>query len=323
VGRKCASIVWCCAVAACLVWCRAAGAADIVWADFGYDALFRAAGDGSGVRQITPAGQDNSIGVTFDPVAGQLYWGENVAARLRRADLDVGGGIAGNIVNLYTGEPGESVEHVAVDRAGGKVYWSNDGDDQIMRANLDGSGAESFRFTGNSPYGIDIDPVERRLYWADFTDRTIKSVSLENPADVRSVYHEEDAPHGLAVDPVGRMVYFTTIPLEESIASVQRVGFEGGEPEILVEDLELPRAIALDLSAGRMYWTEDGGPGEDRIASANLDGTDVRTIVTDGLRNPAGIVVLVPEPAAGGAALAAFAYATLRRRSRTMELRRL
>ncbi|MDX1390642.1 MAG: hypothetical protein R3344_15740, partial [Acidobacteriota bacterium] len=45
---------------------------------------------------------------------------------------------------------------------------------------------------------------------------------------------------------------------------------------------------ALDLTAGKLYWTEDGS---NRIRRANLDGTGVQNLVTTGLGGPFGIAV--------------------------------
>ena len=52
-----------------------------------------------------------------------------------------------------------------------------------------------------------------------------------------------------------------------------------------------PLDIALDLAAGKMYWTDNF---TDRIQSANLDGSNVQDVVTGlvGPINNTGIAVL-------------------------------
>lgn len=49
----------------------------------------------------------------------------------------------------------------------------------------------------------------------------------------------------------------------------------------------LPDGIAVDPTAGRMFWTCMGIPGKDdgAVYSANLDGTDVQTVVAPGVIN--------------------------------------
>ena len=44
--------------------------------------------------------------------------------------------------------------------------------------------------------------------------------------------------------------------------------------------LDMPRGLALDLGAGKMYWIDQG---TDKIQRANLDGSDVEDLVTTGL----------------------------------------
>jgi hypothetical protein len=64
----------------------------------------------------------------------------------------------------------------------------------------------------------------------------------------------------------------------------------------LVEGLENPTTIALDLLAGKMYWTNgwDGG-SNNMIQRANLNGTGVETFLS-GVGLPWGIAI-TPEPA--------------------------
>ena len=50
----------------------------------------------------------------------------------------------------------------------------------------------------------------------------------------------------------------------------------------------LPEDLALDLGAGKMYWT-DGGTN--KIQRANLDGSGVEDIAIPGLRDPVGLAL--------------------------------
>jgi len=58
----------------------------------------------------------------------------------------------------------------------------------------------------------------------------------------------------------------------------------------LVSGLNVPFGIALDLGAGKMYWTD---AFTDKIQRANLDGSDVEDLVT-GLVAPTGIALGAP-----------------------------
>ncbi|KAI1810212.1 hypothetical protein GGS20DRAFT_594972 [Poronia punctata] len=71
-----------------------------------------------------------------------------------------------------------------------------------------------------------------------------------------------------------------------------------GKSKVLVEGQRLPDGIDYDLEDKRMFWTCMGTPGvgDGEVFSANLDGTDVRCILSRGsINTPKQIVV---EPAA-------------------------
>jgi len=69
---------------------------------------------------------------------------------------------------------------------------------------------------------------------------------------------------------------------------IQRANLNGTSVENLVTGLSIPSGIALDVAAGKMYWT-DTGP--DKIQRANLNGTGVEDLVAAGLSDPLGIAL--------------------------------
>ena len=68
---------------------------------------------------------------------------------------------------------------------------------------------------------------------------------------------------------------------------IQRANADGSNVETLIDGLDTPYGIALDVAGGKIYWTD---PGADKIQRANLDGTNVETLI-DGLLSPHGIVL--------------------------------
>ena len=77
------------------------------------------------------------------------------------------------------------------------------------------------------------------------------------------------------------------------LGRIRRANLDGSGAEVLVEQgLVEPGSIALDLAAGKMYWT-DNGDGAQKIQRANLDGTGAKTLLTsdDGLQDPVGIAL--------------------------------
>ena len=68
---------------------------------------------------------------------------------------------------------------------------------------------------------------------------------------------------------------------------IQRANPDGSNIEVLVMGLRNPYGIALDVSAGKMYWTDYG---TSKVQRANLDGSNVEDLVT-GLDEPIGIAL--------------------------------
>ena len=69
---------------------------------------------------------------------------------------------------------------------------------------------------------------------------------------------------------------------------IQRSNLDGSGVEGLVTTgLGFPAGIALDVSGGKMYWTDHA----QKIQRSNLDGSGVEDLVTTGLRRPHGIAL--------------------------------
>lgn len=68
---------------------------------------------------------------------------------------------------------------------------------------------------------------------------------------------------------------------------VLQVSLDGKVQKVLATSQFLPDGVAVDQSIKRMFWTNMGIPGQNdgAVVSANLDGTDVRTIVPTGAIN--------------------------------------
>ncbi|KAH2329459.1 hypothetical protein KXW87_003026 [Aspergillus fumigatus] len=62
---------------------------------------------------------------------------------------------------------------------------------------------------------------------------------------------------------------------------------DGKLQRVLVKDQALPDGLAIDSAAKRMFWTNMGVPGKDdgAVYSANLDGSDIKTLVAPGTTN--------------------------------------
>jgi len=89
---------------------------------------------------------------------------------------------------------------------------------------------------------------------------------------------------GLASPAVAQMMYWTS----DSGQSIHRASIDGGQIEDLVTGEPDPVGLALDIFAGKMYWSERFGG----IRRANLDGSAAETVIEmDSSFGPRGVAL--------------------------------
>lgn len=93
------------------------------------------------------------------------------------------------------------------------------------------------------------------------------------------VSDEVTTSDGLAVDWVYEHLYWT----DTGTNTISLANFDGQMRKVLIkDDLEEPRAIAVDPLEGWMFWTDWGQ--EPRIERAGMDGSHRQAIVTYDVR---------------------------------------
>ena len=134
----------------------------------------------------------------------------------------------------------------------GTIYWSNP--TSILRANVDGSNVTTLLSGLGDVFDLSIDIEGEKIYWVDAGEKKI-----------------------------------------------QRANLDGSEVEDVVIGISAPYALALDMDRGKVYWTVSGvlvnrvidsslGKGFGKIQRANLDGTEIETLIT-GLDQPSAIAL--------------------------------
>ena len=266
-----------------------AAASKLYWTDYGTDKIQRANLDGSEVEDLVTTGLQTPLALALDAVAGKLYWSDNGTDKIQRANLD-----GSEVEDLVTGL--QSPLSLALDVAGGKLYWTDSGTDMIQRANLDGSEIEDLVTTGLSiPRGLALDVAGGKLYWTDNGTDKIQRANLDGTEVEDLVTIGLETPRGLILDVAGGKLYWA----DSGTDKIQRANLDGSEVEDLVtEGLQSPRGLALPrtpsaaenhppVAVSLLYWTD---ARTDRIQRSNLDGSDLRTLVT-GLEKPRDIAL--------------------------------
>ncbi|CAH1788963.1 unnamed protein product [Owenia fusiformis] len=122
--------------------------------------------------------------------------------------------------------------------------------------------------TGSNPVAIAYDPVDKRIYFTDVDEKTIRSVGLDGSgSEIIKKLGADSVPDGLAIEPNSRLLYYA----DAGRNSISVMALNGSCERTLVHDnITHPRAIQLDIINKKMYWS-DWGLGQ--IDVANLDGS--------------------------------------------------
>src|SRR5579871_75639 len=188
---------------------------------------------------VPPGGTFTPKQLQLEKKSGKLYWSDREGMRVMRANLD--GSEIETLVDTSSGDsrPGSDPRKwcvgIAVDTDGGKFYWTQKGGHhaglgRIFRANIQIPQGQS---AGNrrdiellfdnlpEPIDLDVDPVNRMLYWTD----------------------RGDPPRGNTVN---------RAPMDPEAENAK-------EPEVLFSHLMEGIGLTLDLKGGRMFITDFGG----------------------------------------------------------------
>jgi hypothetical protein len=218
---------------------------------------------GSGHAQDLPLGDapvDHPLGVVPDTATGTLYW-----------------------ANF-----GSSINYCYGALVGGQTI-SFDG--PAGGGTLNTAGA-----TVSGPDGLAIDPVARRLYWANDHANSISYARLDGSGgrDLNTSGATLDCPAGLVVDPAIGRVYWSNLD-GDSLSYAALDGSGGGTLDIPGVTVDGPWGLAIDQSSGRIYWANFDA---NTIAYANLDGSGGGVLNTGGatVSGPWGVAL---DPAAG------------------------
>ena len=238
---------------------------------------------------------------------GRYRWQDNFQVNLKKGDnlllvkvSELGGGWGMHVgigtevtlkVPTRVGTPTETVETPTAQY----IYWADAGTDKIQRSNLDGSNVRDLITSLGRPTGITLDMSGGKVYW-----------SVTNPNDIRNSIQRSnldgtnvetlvtggtsigEGGEGIALDTIGGKMYWAywnyTNPNDGN--KIQRANLDGSNVEDLVtlpfaghpdHENPGPRDVALELSQGKMYWTNCG---TGKIQRSNLDGTNIEDLVT-------------------------------------------
>ncbi|MET3521866.1 3-hydroxyacyl-CoA dehydrogenase [Mesorhizobium abyssinicae] len=89
-------------------------------------------------------------------------------------------------------------------------------------------------------------------------------------------------PDGIVVDAQAGHIYWTNMgTLNRKDGSIERADFDGSNRKVIVPEgvTHTPKQLHLEKHSGKLYWSDREGM---RVLRANLDGTNVETLVQTG-----------------------------------------
>ena len=258
----------------------------IYGAAWGSGKIRRTTLDGSNIEDLV-TGLRWPRDVALDIAGNKMYWVDAGANKVQRANLD--GTNVDNLVNAQ-GHP----FGVALDTTSGKMYWSIWNPGKIRRANLDGTNVEDLITGLKEPEDIDLDLSGGKIYWTDTATNKIQRANLDGSNIEDLVTVGLSHPLGLTLDVAGGKIYWTNTSFwpwgGPGVDKISRANLDGTNLEDLVTTgFSIAHGIALDVSAGKMYWA-DGG----KISRANLDGSNVEDVIIG--FGATGIAIGIPQP---------------------------
>lgn len=228
-------------------------------AEYGEGRIFSVKTDGTDPR-ILVNGARSPFGLALDENAGHMYWAEHsVTGAIKRANLD-----GSNIITL--------VQSFGTNAAAPPAKYSRNN----FPAQANGTASLL-----DSPWALDLDLVNGKIYWSELGAQRIMRANLDG-AGVEVVNANVGACIGMKLEVDAGKIYF----VERTFGSVSRMNLDGSATELLLATGS--GAIAdfkLDVAARKFYWTDYA---QDRIFRANLDGSEVATVVIHPASNADG-----------------------------------
>ncbi|MTI22681.1 T9SS type B sorting domain-containing protein [Fulvivirga sp. RKSG066] len=204
----------------------------------------------------------------------------------------------GKLLPMGTAGFASNIEDIAVDPVTNRAFWS--ADNFIWRADIvtTTSGLiftdviEFVDLGSGTPAAIEIDAINRDLYWIDLANNLIQKTSIDQTPVVIQPVLADSFIEGLALDPANGKLYYTR---DITSSEVRRANLDGSSATTIISGFDFSFAdfteVAVDQINGKLYFNGDfSGAGE--IWMADLDGSSAsRARVITNLEDPRGMAV--------------------------------
>ncbi|XP_067373872.1 pro-epidermal growth factor isoform X2 [Channa argus] len=138
----------------------------------------------------------------------------------------------------------------------------------------------------NSPEGLAIDWVHRRIYWTDRSQATVECCTLVGRKRETLVSTGLEKPRGIAVHPLAKKLFWTDTGAQPI---VERASLEGKDRVVIVStNLVSPSGLTIDFTEDRLFWCDHR---RGLVETAALDGSDRRILLENQVGRPFDLAV--------------------------------
>ncbi|MPC27926.1 Low-density lipoprotein receptor-related protein 1 [Portunus trituberculatus] len=157
--------------------------------------------DGSRNVQIVHSGNASVIGLGYDPVTRTMFW--STFGNVLKAEV-----VPNAVTHKLLRDGFIVAEGLAVDWTGRNLYLTDPKMKHIMVCKMDGSSCYSLLSGLGHPRAIQLDMVNRYMYWTDVKDGTIRKAGMDGTNHDVVAMNGVLWPNAMALDlPAGRLYW--------------------------------------------------------------------------------------------------------------------
>lgn len=168
-----------------------------------------------------------------------------------------------------------------------QIYYSDVLQDVIYRVHRNGTTREIVLASQNEGVeGLAVDWVSKNLYYIDSRKGTLNVLSTRNVTYRRTLLKNLKRPRAIVVHPNKGYIFFSEW---DRPANISRA-YSDGSGLLVFKNMTLgwPNGLAVDFEQNRLYWCD---ALLDHVQHSNLDGSDVKTVISRLIRHPFSIAI--------------------------------
>ncbi|KAM6923420.1 pro-epidermal growth factor [Xenentodon cancila] len=183
-------------------------------------------------------------------------------------------------------EPRGAILALDYDPVQNQVYFASIKQKTIERVDMNGGSTVVVTDGLDSPEGLAVDWVHRRMYWTDKSKSSVDCSTLAGLNKQTIVREAVEKPRGITVHPLAQKLFWTDVG---SRPAVERVSLDGRDRVVIASTgLVSPTGLTIDFTDDRLFWCDQR---RGSIESATLDGSNRQVVLENQVGHPFDLAV--------------------------------